>query len=83
MVHTGCFSMELTIVHLPVPHTPRLLYLASLGEPLPLDEENLFWVQTLLRAGYIRAAVVPDEHATRLVCRLTPLGESFLEYFNE
>lgn len=74
--------MELTIVRLPVPYTPRLLYLASLGEPLPLDGESLFWVQTLLRAGYIRAEVIPDEHATQLVCRLTPLGESFFEYFN-
>jgi hypothetical protein len=74
--------MELAIVRLPVPHTPRLLYLASLGEPLPLDGENLFLVKTLLRAGYIRAEVVPDEQATQLVCRLTPLGESFFEYFN-
>lgn len=70
-------------MRLPVPYTPRLLYLASQGEPLPLDGENLMWVQTLLRAGYIRAEIVPSEDATQLVCRLTPLGEEFLKWFEE
>lgn len=67
-------------MELQVPRTPRLLYPASQGEPLPLDGDNLFWVQTLLEAGYIRAQIVPSEHATQLVCRLTPSGEDFFKW---
>ena len=67
------------LMDLQVPYTPRLLYLASQGQPLPLKGDNLFWVQTLLKAGFIRAKVVPHEHATQLVCRLTPIGEDFFK----
>lgn len=68
-------------MHLPVPYTPRLLYLASQGEPLPLDAEHTVWVQMLLRSGHIRAETVPKEQATKLMCRLTPKGEEFLKWF--
>ncbi len=66
-----------------VPRTPRLLYLASLGEPLPLDEGNLFCVQALFKGGYIRAEIIFNQNATQLVCKLTPLGEEFLRWFDD
>jgi hypothetical protein len=66
-----------------VPHTPALLQLASEGKPLPLHGECLFLVQTLLRAGYIRAKIVPSEDATELVCVLTPEGGAFFKWMSE
>lgn len=68
---------------LQVPYTPALLELASEGKPLPLHGECLFLVQTLLRAGYVRAKIVPSEDATELVCVLTPEGDAFLKWISE
>lgn len=65
------------------PYTPALLYMASQGQPLSLAGDNLMWVQTLLRGGYIRAEVVPSDNATQLVCKLTPKGEAFLKWLAE
>lgn len=66
-----------------VPYTPALLQLASEGKPLPLEGENLTWVQALISSGYIRTEVVPSEDATELVCRLTPAGEALYQWLNE
>lgn len=66
-----------------IPHTPRLLQLASEGRSLPLDGPNLMLVQALLRAGYIRAVVVPSESATQLLCELTPMGQAFYNWLYE
>lgn len=66
-----------------VPYTPALLQLASEGKPLPLHGECLFLVQTLLKAGHIRAKIVPSEDATELVCVLTPEGEAFFKWMSE
>jgi len=60
-----------------VPYTPALLQLASEGKPLPLEGENLMWVQTLLTSGYIQTELMASDDATQLVCRLTPKGEAF------
>jgi hypothetical protein len=72
-----------TNVDFQVPHTPALLQLASEGKPLPLHGDCLLLVQTLLKAGYVRAKIVPSENATELVCVLTPEGDAFLKWMSE